>query len=148
MENKGIKFIRNAVPSAIKATEDGKKSVTFVDSKTNKERATKVFDNVMLAVGRNADTKNLGLEEVGVKIEKNDKIVASDDDTTNIKSIYAIGDCVNGRLELTPTAIMAGKLLVERLFAGKTRLMNYKMIATTVFTPLEYGCIGYAEEDA
>jgi len=26
--------------------------------------------------------------------------------------------------------------------------MNYKNVATTVFTPLEYGCIGYAEEDA
>jgi pyruvate/2-oxoglutarate dehydrogenase complex dihydrolipoamide dehydrogenase (E3) component len=43
---------------------------------------------------------------------------------------------------------MAGKLLVARLFNGKTRLMNYVNVATTVFTPLEYGAIGYSEEDA
>lgn len=43
---------------------------------------------------------------------------------------------------------MAGKFLSRRLFDKKTKLMNYKNIATTVFTPLEYGCIGYSEEDA
>lgn len=43
---------------------------------------------------------------------------------------------------------MAGKLLAARLFNGKTRIMSYKNVATTVFTPLEYGAIGYSEEDA
>merc|ERR1712137_1389228 len=36
----------------------------------------------------------------------------------------------------------------ERLFGGSTTLMNYKNIATTVFTPLEYSVIGYSEEEA
>lgn len=43
---------------------------------------------------------------------------------------------------------MAGRLLAARLFNGKTDLMSYKYIPTTVFTPLEYGCCGYSEEDA
>lgn len=102
----------------------------------------------MLAVGRSADTKNIGLENVGIKTEKNGKLICSDDDSTGVKGIYAIGDCVSGRLELTPTAIMAGKLLSARLFNNAKRMMSYKMVATTVFTPLEYGCIGYAEEEA
>lgn len=70
----------------------------------------------MLAIGRSADTNNLGLETVGIKTAPNGKILANDDDTTDAKDIFAIGDCVNGRLELTPTAIAAGKLLVRRLF--------------------------------
>lgn len=102
----------------------------------------------MLAVGRSADTNNIGLESVDIKTAKNGKIIANDDDTTSAEGVYAIGDCCEGRLELTPTAIMAGKLLAARLFDGKTRIMNYKNIATTVFTPLEYGCIGYSEEEA
>lgn len=102
----------------------------------------------MLAIGRSADTQGLGLDSVGIKTEKNGKIIANDDDTTDAPNVFAIGDCVSGRLELTPTAIMAGKLLVNRLFAGEKRIMNYKNVATTVFTPLEYGCIGYSEEDA
>lgn len=56
MEKKGIKFIRNAVPSDIKPLENGKKAVTFIDAKTNKVRATKEFDTVMLAIGRSADS--------------------------------------------------------------------------------------------
>lgn len=43
---------------------------------------------------------------------------------------------------------MAGKLLSERLFGGKQKLMDYTNVATTVFTPLEYGCVGMSEEEA
>jgi pyruvate/2-oxoglutarate dehydrogenase complex dihydrolipoamide dehydrogenase (E3) component len=85
---------------------------------------------------------------VGVKIAKNGKIIAGEDDKTSVENIYAIGDVAEGRLELTPTAIMAGKLLALRLFAKSTILMNYRYVPTTVFTPLEYGCCGYSEEAA
>lgn len=43
---------------------------------------------------------------------------------------------------------MAGKLLAKRLFGGGTRTMSYKYVPTTVFTPIEYGCCGYSEEEA
>ena len=43
---------------------------------------------------------------------------------------------------------MAGKLLAARLFNKGTRQMSYKLVATTVFTPLEYGCCGYSQEEA
>ena len=53
-----------------------------------------------------------------------------------------------GRPELTPPAIMAGHLLADRLFGNSDKIMDYNKIATAVFTPLEYGAIGYSEEDA
>lgn len=62
--------------------------------------------------------------------------------------IYAIGDCLAGKPELTPVAIQAGKMLGDRLFGGSTLAMDYVNIPTTVFTPLEYGVTGLAEEDA
>ena len=43
---------------------------------------------------------------------------------------------------------MAGKLLADRLFGKGTRFMNYKYVPTTVFTPIEYGCCGYSQQDA
>lgn len=43
---------------------------------------------------------------------------------------------------------MAGRLLSQRLFGKSKQLMNYRCVPTTVFTPLEYGCCGYSEEDA
>lgn len=45
-------------------------------------------------------------------------------------------------------AINAGKLLAKRLFANSVELMDYTNVATTVFSPLEYGCVGLSEEKA
>ena len=85
------------------------------------------------------------METVGVKTAKNGKVIAGDDDVTSVPNIYAIGDVCEGRLELTPTAIMAGRLLAKRLFGKGTRFMSYKYVPTTVFTPIEYGCCGYSQ---
>lgn len=43
---------------------------------------------------------------------------------------------------------MAGRKLIKRLYQGSNELMDYKDVATTVFTPLEYSCIGLSEEQA
>ena len=63
-------------------------------------------------------------------------------------SIYAIGDVLDDKPELTPVAIQAGKLLARRLCGADKTLTDYVNVCTTVFTPLEYGCCGLSEEDA
>merc|ERR1712039_473124 len=78
----------------------------------------------------------------------NGKILHDDSEKTNVDHIYAIGDVIDGKPELTPVAIQAGKLLARRLFGGSNKIMDYTDIATTVFTPIEYGCVGYTEEEA
>lgn len=50
--------------------------------------------------------------------------------------------------ELTPVAIHAGRLLARRIFANSSETMDYTNVATTVFSPLEYGCVGLSEEQA
>ena len=55
---------------------------------------------------------------------------------------------VQGTPELTPVAIQAGQKLARRLFGGSTEPMDYVNICTTVFTPIEYSCVGLSEEDA
>jgi thioredoxin reductase (NADPH) len=145
MEGHEVKFIKQAVPTSITVNSEGKKVVTY---KQGEDEIEDQFDTVLFAIGRSADTKGLNLDEVGVKRASNGKIIAGDDDKTAVDNIYAIGDAVQGRLELTPTAIMAGRLLASRLFNKGTRLMSYRYVPTTVFTPIEYGCVGYSEEDA
>jgi pyruvate/2-oxoglutarate dehydrogenase complex dihydrolipoamide dehydrogenase (E3) component len=150
MAEHGVKFIKESVPCKIEKVEGDRRKVAWVNSndKSKKIIGEDVFDTVMLAIGRNADTKKLGCDKVGIELKPNGKIVCKDDDTTNVPSIFAIGDVVHSRLELTPTAIMAGRLLARRLFNKETEIMDYRNIATTVFTPLEYGACGYSEEDA
>ena len=50
--------------------------------------------------------------------------------------------------ELTPVAIQAGLLLANRLFGKSKEPMDYENICTTVFTPIEYSCVGLSEDDA
>jgi pyruvate/2-oxoglutarate dehydrogenase complex dihydrolipoamide dehydrogenase (E3) component len=98
------------------------------------------YDTVLVAIGRHADTKGLGLDKAGVKVEGNGKIKAQAEQT-NVAHIYAIGDMLYGREELTPVAIQAGSLLASRLYGNATQQMDYDKVCTTVFTPLEYGYV-------
>lgn len=147
MVNQGTQFINKAVPVSIELTADGKKKVTYeFDNKTTESIEV---DTVLFAVGRSPDVHNIGLEKVGVVQDKStNKIIVNEADCTNIANVFCIGDCAFGKPELTPSAIMAGKLLARRLFAGSKVLMDYINIPTTVFTPLEYGCVGLGEDKA
>lgn len=51
-------------------------------------------------------------------------------------------------MELTPLAIKAGRYLARRLYNGESESLDYKIVPTTVFTPLEYSAIGITEEEA
>jgi pyruvate/2-oxoglutarate dehydrogenase complex dihydrolipoamide dehydrogenase (E3) component len=50
--------------------------------------------------------------------------------------------------ELTPVAIQAGIMLARRLFGGSREPMDYVNVCTTVFTPIEYSCVGLSEDAA
>jgi len=144
MTEHGVKFKRGVTPSKLEKVEDDKIKVTFSDGTTD------VFDTVLGAIGRTADTDKLIPSdiELGVKLNpKNKKIVGKNEQTT-IPNIYAVGDVLDNTPELTPVAIQAGILLARRLFGGSKEPMDYVNICTAVFTPIEYGCVGLSEEDA
>eukprot|EP01038_Epipyxis_sp_PR26KG_P009919 gene9919-13342_t len=144
MEHAGTKIIKGVIPNSIEKLANGRFLVSYGDN------VSEEFDTVLQAVGREADLKGLQLEAIGMPIEispKTGKLVCKNEQTT-VPHVYAIGDVINGAPELTPVAILAGKLLSRRLFGNSNKLMNYKNIATTVFTPIEYGTVGLNEDDA
>jgi len=141
MENHGVKFIRGVVPQKLTKQADGTIKVEW-------DGGSDTYDTVLCAIGRYADSDKLQLGAAGVTcIAKNGKLNC-EFEQTNVPHIYALGDVLNGKPELTPVAIQAGMLLADRLFNSATEAMDYERIATTVFTPLEYGVIGLSEEDA
>lgn len=144
MEMYHTKFIRGATPSSLsRAEEGGPITVTYSDAEGEK---TDTFDTVLFAIGRYAVTEGLNLDNAGVTKESNGKIKVNDRELTNVRNIYALGDVIHGNLELTPVAIKSGKLLADRFANKSDELMDYKNVATTVFTPIEYGTIGLTEE--
>ncbi|XP_073507650.1 thioredoxin reductase 1, cytoplasmic isoform X2 [Phyllobates terribilis] len=150
MEEHGVKFIKHFVPTKIEQIEAGTPGKLKVTSQsTDGTEITEEYNTVLLAIGRDACTRKIGLDIPGVKInEKTGKIPVNDDEQTNVPHIYAIGDVLEDKLELTPVAIQAGRLLARRLYGNSTLKCDYINIPTTVFTPLEYGACGLSEEKA
>uniref|UniRef100_A0A8C6UKH1 thioredoxin-disulfide reductase (NADPH) n=1 Tax=Neogobius melanostomus TaxID=47308 RepID=A0A8C6UKH1_9GOBI len=151
MEGHGVKFLRQYVPTKIEELEagtPGRLKVTAKSTETD-EIFEGEYNTVLIAVGRDACTDKIGLDKAGVKVNaKNGKIPVNDEEQTNVPHIHAIGDILEGKWELTPVAIQAGKLLARRLYAGSKLKCDYVNVPTTVFTPLEYGSCGLSEERA
>uniref|UniRef100_A0A8C3YU99 Thioredoxin reductase 1, cytoplasmic n=2 Tax=Catagonus wagneri TaxID=51154 RepID=A0A8C3YU99_9CETA len=151
MEEHGVKFIRQFVPIKVEQIEAGMPGRLRVVAKATDSDNTieGEYNTVLLAIGRDACTRNIGLETVGVEInKKTGKIPVTDEEQTNVPYVYAIGDILEGKPELTPVAIQAGRLLAQRLYGGSTVKCDYENVPTTVFTPLEYGACGLSEEKA
>ncbi|KAM4827499.1 thioredoxin reductase 2, mitochondrial isoform 2-T2 [Thomomys bottae] len=148
MESHGTHILKGCIPSRVQRLPDGQLQATWQDRTSGKEDVG-TFDTVLWAVGRVPETRGLNLEKAGVNTNpETQKILVDSREATSVPHIYAIGDVAEGRPELTPTAIMAGKLLAQRLFGQSSDLMDYSNVPTTVFTPLEYGCVGLSEEEA
>ncbi len=104
-------------------------------------------DQVLLALGRDPHTKDLGLKAAGVHVDKRGAIIVDQYSQTSVPSIYAIGD-VTGRKELTPVAIHEAMCFVKTVFNGVPSSPDYEMIATAVFTQPEVGTVGLMESEA
>jgi thioredoxin reductase (NADPH) len=148
MERHGTTFMRDSQPSKFERNEEtGKIKVTIKNTVFGSEFEAE-FDTVVLAVGRYAVTAGLNLSAAGVEFNPKNGKIPCVDEQSNVPHIYAIGDVLDTRQELTPVAIKAGVRLVRRVF-GKGKYndkMNYDLVPTTVFTPIEYGCVGMSEE--
>ena len=153
MEEHGVNFVRECVPTKIEKIEDpspGNPGKYKVHAKYNDgTEFVDEFNTVIFAIGRDACTANIGLDKIGVALNpKNGKVLHDASEKTNVDNIFAIGDVLDNKPELTPVAIQAGKLLARRLCGVSSMLTDYVNVCTTVFTPLEYGCCGLSEEDA
>nr|XP_042092409.1 thioredoxin reductase 3 isoform X3 [Ovis aries] len=151
MQQLGVRFLRKFVPVEVQQLEKGLPGRLKVVAKSTEGTETMegVYNTVLLAIGRDSCTKKLGLEKIGVNIsEKTGKIPVNGEEQTSVPYVYAVGDVLEGKPQLTPVAVQAGKLLARRLFGGRSEKCDYVNVPTVVFTPLEYGCCGYSEEKA
>lgn len=148
MKDQGVHFLYGMVPAELKKLPNGRILVKYQGSGFANSDVTgeEEFDTVVSCVGRYADTEKLGLGNLGMKCRRGKILTVNEQ--TSIPNIYAIGDVIYGKQELTPVAIQAGKLLARRLYGDSKEQMNYENVPMTVFTPLEYGNCGLTEEAA
>jgi len=141
MEAKGIRIIlTDVIENVEKTAADG----LLAKTKTGE---TIAVDVVMLALGRDPNTKGLGLEAAGVDINKRGAIVVDKYSRTNVPNIYALGD-VTDRVQLTPVAIHEAMCFIETEYKNNPTAPDHELIATAVFSQPEIGTVGLSEEDA
>jgi len=104
-------------------------------------------DAVLLAIGRLPNTRGLGLEEAGVKLDALGAVQVDDYSCTSVPSIYAVGDVTN-RVNLTPVAIREGHAFADTVYGGRPTTVDHSLIPTAVFSTPEIGTVGLTEEQA
>ena len=106
------------------------------------------FDTLIWAIGREPNTAQLGLEQVGIGTDAQGFIVTDEWQDTTAPGVHAVGD-VTGRIALTPVAIAASRRLADRVFGGKNDAkLDYANIATVVFSHPPIATVGLTEAEA
>eukprot|EP01038_Epipyxis_sp_PR26KG_P005686 gene5686-7849_t len=146
MSDLGTNIMTHTQVISIVKLSNGKLEVTMV--KSDGTELIDIFDTVLYATGRVADLAKLNLSLCGVVVDEQSGKIPVINEQTNMPNIFAVGDVCEGKMELTPVAVKAGELLAKRLFGHSNAIMNYSLVATTVFTPFEYGMVGMTEEEA
>ena len=141
MVDKGITVLTQTSSTGITKRDDGGLEVNLTGG------GSKVVDAVMLAVGRTPNTEGLGLEKAGVETGSLGEILVDDYSSTNVESIYALGDVTN-RVQLTPVAIHEAMCFIDTVYRNKPTSPDHETIPTAVFSQPEIGTVGLSEDEA
>ncbi|MDH5453499.1 MAG: dihydrolipoyl dehydrogenase [Paracoccaceae bacterium] len=142
LKRQGLNFIMGAAVQGVEVKR-GKATVSYKLNKNGTE-ATLDADCVLVATGRKPFTDGLGLDALGVEMEKRGQIKTDGHFATNIKGIYAIGDAIVGPM-LAHKAEDEGMALAE-ILAGKSGHVNYDVIPGVIYTTPEVASVGATEE--
>ena len=140
LEREGTTMAYGRTITAIEKTASG--LVATMD-----DGSTMEADAFMYATGRFPNSRNMGLEDVGVALGKGGEVLVNQYSQTNIPSIWAIGD-VTDRMNLTPVALYEAMCLLRTIFKGEPTAPTYDNIATAVFSSPPIGTVGLTEEQA
>ena len=140
LKNSKIKLLTESEISSVSKTSDG-----LLTKLSSGEEV--ITDEVMYATGRVPATNDLGLKNVGIKIGSLGEIIVDDNNETNIKNIFAIGDVTN-RINLTPVAIAEGQIFADNRFGTTNKKCDYSNVASAVFTQPAIGVVGLNEVEA
>lgn len=129
-------------------TEVTVEKVTAVDGgvkTTLKDGREFITGKVLVTIGRSFNSVGLGLESLGVNLEKG-RVAVNGRMETSVKGVYAVGD-VTGKMLLAHVASAQGIVAVSNAL-GKDKAMDYSAVPSGIFTDPEIASVGLREKDA
>ncbi|NUU98951.1 hypothetical protein XO12_02065 [Marinitoga sp. 1154] len=135
LKDEGIKIIKNAKIKVIKNNV-----VILEDDKKIQ------FDKLLIAAGRVANTDDLGLEKINIKLGNRKEIVV-DKYLKAVENIWAAGDVI-GNPMLETIAAKEGNLAVKNMYSESKEKMDYSIIPYAIFTDPQFASVGLTEKEA
>jgi len=142
LKKQGIKFMLSTKVTDSKVTDGGVKLT--MEPSAGGQSSTMDVEVVLVSTGRRPTTKNIGLEAMKIETDKQGPIKVDDHFRTAVKSIFAIGDCIDGPM-LAHKAEEEGIACVENI-AGFAGHVNYDVIPGVIYTSPEVATVGKSEE--
>ncbi len=106
-----------------------------------------VGSHVLLAVGRQPNTDDLGLDKAGVAVDARGYVEVDDTLATNVPGIWALGDC-NGRGAFTHTAYNDYEIVAANLLDGAERRVSERLLGYALYIDPPLGRVGMTETQA
>ena len=143
MQQDGITLHTHAIPKEVVKNADGSVTLHLEDGRAQ------TVDCLIWAIGREPTTDKINLQAAGVEANARGFIKVDKYQNTNVPGIYAVGDIIEGGIELTPVAVAAGRRLSERLFNNKpNEHLDYNLVPSVVFSHPPIGTVGLTEPQA
>jgi len=143
LEDEGIKFRFEA--ECLSGKMDGDQVVVNVDCQNGDNKI--VGSHLLLAVGRNPNTHDLGLDKAGITTNSSGYIQVDDHLQTNVKGVFALGDC-NGQGAFTHTAYNDFEIVAANIFDNDPRKVSDRILCYGLFIDPALGRIGMTETEA
>ncbi len=142
LEKQGFAF--HLAHKVVKVEKEGGGLRATIEPAAGGEAKTLDADVVLVAIGRRPYTENLGLELLGVLMDRG-MVVVDSHFATNVSGVYAIGDVIRGPM-LAHKGEDEGVALAE-ILAGQPGRVNYDAIPSVVYTSPEIASVGKSEDD-
>jgi len=142
-KKRGINVMTKSKVQSVETTNSG----TKVTVQTEDGEKVIEADITMVAIGFRPNSAGLGLEDVGVEINKRGFIVIDERMATNVEGIWAIGD-VTGKLLLAHVASAMGIVAAENIAGVETVTLDYDMMPRATYSSPQTASFGYTEEQA
>ena len=143
LEKQGFEFKLGSKVTGVDSS--GKTLKVTIEPAAGGKSETIETDVVLVAIGRVPYTEGLGLKEAGVELDARGRIKTDAHLSTNVKGIYAIGDCIAGPM-LAHKAEDEGVAVAE-ILAGQAGHTNYDVIPSVIYTFPEVASVGKTEEE-
>jgi len=138
-----VKILTSTRVQSIEATTDG---VEVTVAGENDEEDVLEAERALIAIGVQPNSENLGLEELGVEMERG-HITIDERMRTNVSGVYAIGD-VTGKLALAHVASAQGIVAAESIAGEETSTLDYEAMPRCTYCQPQVASLGITEAEA